>query len=62
VSYNNKSSHTLQTNESNSSLMIKKNCNQFSNINININDALPLAEQEKLLSMDKQELLSEIKL
>lgn len=42
--------------------MIKKNCNQFSNINININDALPLAEQEKLLSMDKQELLSEIKL
>jgi len=60
VSYNNKSSHTLQTNESNSSLMIKKNCNQFSNININ--DALPLAEQEKLLSMDKQELLSEIKL
>jgi len=40
--------------------MIKKNCNQFSNININ--DALPLAEQEKLLSMDKQELLSEIKL
>lgn len=59
ISHNIKSNNTLHTNESSSSLIIKKNCNQISNVNINVQ--LPILEQEKLLVMDKNELLNEIK-
>lgn len=39
--------------------MIKKNQNQYSNININ--EELPIYEREKQAIMDKHELLEEIK-
>lgn len=58
ISHNIKSNNTLHTNESNSSIIIKKNCNQISNVNINVQ--LPISEQEKLMVMDKNELLNEI--
>jgi len=47
----------LQTNESNSSLIIKKNVNNASS---NQMMQMPIIEKEKLLSMDKTDLLNEI--